>query len=118
MATTNVDIVKVSELTSIERLTDNDRFIVNDHNPDDGTVITKTILGTDLAADLGGRITLGDLAGVDLEGAVIGNVLKFDGTNWVPAIDNTGGGAGGGIELTDLNAVTLPPVLGQNSTHT
>lgn len=39
-------------------------------------------------------------------GTVVGQVIKWDGTNWVPGTDQTGGGGGGG-----LNAVAVTPRL-------
>jgi hypothetical protein len=47
---------------------------------------------------------LGDHTDVDTTGAVVGRVLKYDGTNWVPAVDSGGGGTGSGFEM----AVTIP----------
>ena len=48
--------------------------------------------------------SLTDLAGVDLSTPpATGQVLKFDGSNWVASNDLTGGG-GGGLALTDLSA--------------
>ena len=49
--------------------------------------------------------SLGELADVDLSTApTTGQVLKWDGSNWVPAAD--GGGGGGGISLTDISVTT------------
>ena len=49
--------------------------------------------------------SLADLAGVDLSTPpATGQVLKFDGSHWVPAAD--GGGGGGGISLTDISVTT------------
>ena len=114
MATTNVDIIKISQLDQLDRLTDDDHLLVNDHDPTTGEVETKKIFINDLAADISGRVVLDDLSGVEVSGAVIGNVLKYDGTNWVPAQDLVGEG-GGGIALTDLSAVTGPVIPGQNA---
>ena len=114
MATTNVDIIKISQLDQLDRLTDEDHLLVNDHDPTTGEVETKKIYINDLAADISGRVVLDDLSGVEVSGAVIGNVLKYDGTNWVPAQDLVGEG-GGGIALTDLSAVTGPVIPGQNA---
>jgi len=38
------------------------------------------------------KANLNDLADVDTTGVVSGNILKFDGTNWIPAVDTGGGG--------------------------
>lgn len=49
---------------------------------------------------------INDLADVDGTPSV-GQVLKWNGTNWSPAADLTGGGSGGGgITLTDLSVTT------------
>ena len=49
---------------------------------------------------------INDLADVDGTPSV-GQVLKWNGTNWSPAADLTGGGVGGGgIALTDLSVTT------------
>ena len=48
--------------------------------------------------------SLGELADVNLATAPqTGQVLKYDGSNWVAAADGTGGG---GIALTDLSVAT------------
>lgn len=48
---------------------------------------------------------INDLADVDGTPSV-GQVLKWNGSNWSPAADLTGGGVGGGIALTDLSVTT------------
>jgi len=45
---------------------------------------------------------IGDLSDVSVSGATNGQVLKYDGTNWVPATDATAD-SGSGIALTDLS---------------
>ena len=45
---------------------------------------------------------LSDLANVSVNAPTAGQVLKWDGTQWAPAADSTGGG-GAGIALTDLS---------------
>ncbi len=113
MTTTNVDIIPISSLPSIERTTVGDTFIVND---DDGAgnISTKVISATNLAADLGGRININELVGVSLDNPQTGNVIKWNGTAWVPAQDLVGQG-GAGISLTDLNAVTASTGVGSGS---
>ena len=50
--------------------------------------------------------TLGDLSGVDLSTPpTTGQVLKYDGNNWVAGPDNAGSG-GTGIALTDISVTT------------
>jgi len=46
---------------------------------------------------------LGDLSNVSVTAATTGQVLKWDGTQWAPAADDTSDGGGSGIELTDLS---------------
>ena len=43
----------------------------------------------------GGASALGDLSDVSTTGASSGQVLKYNGSSWAPAADNTGGGGGG-----------------------
>ena len=60
----------------------------------------------------GGAISLGALQDVDLTSVapITNDVLKFDGTDWVPSADLTGvGGASSLTDLTDTN-FTIPPV--------
>ena len=51
--------------------------------------------------------SLGELGNVDLttNAPTTGQVLKYDGTNWIPGPDNAGAG-GSGIALTDLSVNT------------
>jgi len=61
-----------------------------------------TINGPSLAGYLTTSSNLNDLANVSYSGTpTTGYVLKFDGNNWVPAVES--GGGGGGIALTDLS---------------
>ena len=55
----------------------------------------------------GGATTLGALTDVDTTGATAGQVLKFDGTEWVAAADATTGGGGSDADTLD----------GQDSTY-
>ena len=113
MTTTNVDIIPISSLPSIERTTVGDTFIVNDDDGS-GNISTKVISATNLAADLGARININELVGVSLDNPQTGNVIKWNGTAWVPAQDLVGQG-GAGISLTDLNAVTASTGVGSGS---
>ena len=49
----------------------------------------------------GGATTLGALTDVDTTGATAGQVLKFDGTEWVAAADATTGGGGSDADTLD-----------------
>ena len=64
------------------------------------------------AGNLGGAqaaiLNLGDLADVSLSSVVSGQVLKYDGSNWVNGTDLTGSG-GSGIALTDLSVNNEAP---------
>jgi hypothetical protein len=59
-----------------------------------GNILNGTITGTDIAGGTvtSSNITDGTIAAVDLAtmSATNGQVLKFDGTSWAPAADNTG----------------------------
>ena len=46
-------------------------------------------------AQSGGASALNDLSDVSTSGAASGQVLKYNGSSWAPAADNTGGGGGG-----------------------
>ena len=46
---------------------------------------------------------LGDLTDVSGSSPQVGHVLKWNGTQWIGAPDDSGGGGGGGISLTDLS---------------
>ena len=49
----------------------------------------------------GGATTLGALTDVDTSGATAGQVLKYDGSEWVPAADATTGGGGSDADTLD-----------------
>ena len=51
--------------------------------------------GLSWVAQSGGASALGDLSDVSTTGAASGQVLKYNGSSWAPAADNTGGGGGG-----------------------
>ena len=51
---------------------------------------------------------LGDLNDVSTAGAVTGDVLKYNGTSWAPATDDTGGGSGGATVPTQDTAPLNP----------
>lgn len=59
---------------------------------------------------MAGDYNISDLAGVDLTGNANGKVLKFNGTNWVPADDLTGGA--GSVTETEIQdgAVTTTKI--------
>lgn len=59
--------------------------------------------------------SINDLAGVDTSGVILGQVLQYDGANFVPVTMSTGGGGTGGAEsLNDLLDVTIStPTTGQ-----
>ena len=54
---------------------------------------------------------LADLANVSSTAPTAGQVLKWDGSEWAPAADSTGGG-GSGIALTDLSVGAEDPASG------
>lgn len=49
----------------------------------------------------GGASTLNELTDVNTAGATSGQVLKFDGANWVPGVDVTSGGGGTDADTLD-----------------
>ena len=49
----------------------------------------------------GGATTLGALTDVSTTGATTGQVLKYNGTSWAPATDNTTGGGGSNADTLD-----------------
>ena len=49
----------------------------------------------------GGATTLGALTDVSVSGATAGQVLKYNGTSWEPASDNTSGGGGSNADTLD-----------------
>ena len=51
--------------------------------------------GLSWVAQSGGASALNDLSDVSTSGAASGQVLKYNGSSWAPAADNTGGGGGG-----------------------
>lgn len=60
---------------------------------------------------------LGDHTDVDTTGEIAGRVLKFNGSAWVPAVDNTGGGGGTGTafqmqQVIPANVTNVPHDLG------
>ena len=66
----------------------------------DGTIVTADIAVGGVTST---NILNGTILGADLNqmGATVGQVLKWNGTSWAPANDNTGGGGGGGAVETD-----------------
>lgn len=63
------------------------------------------------AASGGGSSTLDGLSDVNTSGVTSGQVLKYNGTNWTPASDNTGSGGGGG-GITTGKAIAMAMVFG------
>ena len=75
----------------------------------DGT----TAGGTSVGGGGGGATDLNDLADVVITGTpTSGQVLKYNGTNWVNGTDSTGGGGGALDDLTDV-VITGTPTSGQ-----
>ena len=60
------------------------------------------------AASGGGSSTLDGLSDVSTSGVTSGQVLKYNGTNWTPASDNTGSGGG----ITTGKAIAMAMVFG------
>jgi len=74
-----------------------------------GVIASTASGGTDSATVVSiadsriGVASIGDLSNVDLTGVSLNNVLKWDGSKFVAAVDATGSG-GAGIALTDISA--------------
>ena len=62
--TTIFDVVRVSELPPVQRLTDGDYFIVNDNDPSTDITTSKTILVDDVALSVAERTKLRELSDV------------------------------------------------------
>jgi hypothetical protein len=62
-----------------------------------------TVSGSTLSVN---QISLDDLSGVALGTLSTGQVLKYDGNNWVNGTDNSGGGGGGDVYLANANTFT------------
>jgi len=61
---------------------------------------------------------LGDLTDVTLSNPIIGQVLKYNGANWVNSTDATGGGGGGGAGLTTrINAAATTSIIATGVTE-
>lgn len=59
-----------------------------------------------LPGGVGTVAALDDLTDVAITAPVLGQVLKYDGANWINAADATGGGGGGGAGLTSRTTVS------------
>ena len=104
MATTTIfDVVKVSELPVVQRLTEGDHFIVNDRDPSTGSLSSKTILVDDLAITTAERTTLKELKDVVVTSPKSGQVLRWAGSNWINSDESSLS-----IILTDLSVRNLP----------
>ena len=85
MATTTIlDIVKVSELAVVNRLTDTDYLIVNDVQ-DSGVVESKTIVINDLAISVSERTSLRQLKDVSPVSPGANQILRWNGSEWAPS---------------------------------
>ena len=82
------------------------------NTPTDGYVLTAQSGNTGgltwAAASGGGSSTLDGLSDVSTSGVTSGQVLKYNGTNWTPASDNTGSGGG----ITTGKAIAMAMVFG------
>lgn len=54
-------------------------------------------------------VNLNDLADVDFTTLSVGQVLKYDGVNWVNGTDATGGGGGGGATYSISSEISVTP---------
>lgn len=65
------------------------------------TTDIKDLLDVTNLLSSGGATTLGALTDVSTTGATAGQVLKYNGTSWEPATDNTTGGGGSDADTLD-----------------
>lgn len=79
---------------------------------DMGTTQLLSVPYAIVAGKIGGNMNLDDMGDVDVTTAASGQVLKFNGTTWIPGNDNTGsGGSGGtyysgtGISISGTNVI-------------
>jgi len=61
-----------------------------------GYLTSYTVTGSDL-----NNLGVGNLADVTTSGASVNDVLKWNGSNWAPAADATGGGGGANVTISD-----------------
>ena len=61
-----------------------------------GYLTSYTVTGSDL-----NNLGVGNLADVSTTGASVNDVLKWNGSNWAPAADATGGGGGANVTISD-----------------
>ena len=61
-----------------------------------GYLTSYTVTGSDL-----NNLGVGNLADVSSTGASVNDVLKWNGSNWAPAADATGGGGGANVTISD-----------------
>ena len=72
---------------------------------------TNLLLNGTAVGGGGGSSTLDGLSDVSTSGVSSGQVLKYNGTNWTPASDNTASG-GGGSGITTGKAIAMAMVFG------
>lgn len=77
---------------------------------DMGTTQLLSVPFAMVAGKIGGNMNLDDMGDVDVTTAASGQVLKFNGTSWIPGNDNGGSGGasyyqGTGISITGSNVI-------------
>ena len=103
------DIKPISDLAVSSTVAAGDQFVIN--KAEGGSYKTSVIIPANLGPQLSDYISLGNLSDVNTANAAVGNVLKWDGTQWVPG---TGGG-GSEYVLPVASVVTLGGVrIGDN----
>lgn len=61
----------------------------------------------DIAGGSGGATNLNDLIDVDTTGLITGSILKYNGSQWVVGVDNTGSGGAGGGTVDSSQTISL-----------
>ena len=102
------DIKPISDLAVASTVTAGDQFVIN--KAEGGSYKTSVIIPANLGPQLSDYIALGNLSNVNIANVAVDNVLKWDGSQWIP-----GTGGGGDYVLPVASAVTLGGVrIGDN----
>ncbi|MBK7698364.1 MAG: hypothetical protein IPJ39_06365 [Saprospiraceae bacterium] len=100
-------------------------YIKSETDPNGGTnyslVSTTALLSIPYAlyaktAEKVTNLNLSELDDVQINNPVSGQVLKWNGTSWTPATDNTGGGSTSGDDWGNQTAVSSSPLTGTGTT--
>jgi hypothetical protein len=100
--------------TKTSDLTNDSGFITSNGIPSQtgqsGKYLTTNGSALSWGTVTGGSTTLDGLSDVVITSVSSGQVLKYDGTNWVNSTDNTGGGGGGSMASRSTAAATTSSI--------